>query len=135
MSRPSNLSYHPTALAALDEDDSPTPIAPLRSRIARAARPPLVPSDNPIDERLCEEIETLRRYVETAAYLLGQDAGIRYRYRTEIDNLRHVERMLGQIAPLVAAADRIEAADRVADPELKGRLQRKPLVPWCESKH
>lgn len=135
MSRPSNLSYHPTALAAQHDDDEPTPIAPLRSRIARPSRPPLVPSDNPVDKRLCEEIETLRRYVETSAYLLGQDAGIAYRYRTEIDNLRHVERMLGQIAPLVAAADRIEAADRVADPELKGRLQRKPLVPWCESKH
>ena len=135
MSRPSNLRYHPTAFGAQQDDDEPTPITPLRSRIARPARPPLVPSANPVDKRLCEEIETLRRYVETSAYLLGQDAGIRYRYRTEIDNLRHVEKMLGQISPLVAAADRVEAADRVADPELKARLQRKPLVPWCESKH
>ena len=133
MTRASNIAYHPAALDS--ETGEPKPIEPIRSRIARPTEAPLATTGHVADERLREEIETLRRYVETAAYLLGQDAAIRYRHATEFDNLRHVEKMLGQISPLIDAADRDAAIERIGDGELKARLKRKPLTPWFESKH
>ncbi|MGZ8337617.1 MAG: hypothetical protein ACXWU1_13235 [Allosphingosinicella sp.] len=133
MTRPANLSYLPNALPAGDAETGAA--EPLTSRVARPAQPIPARSGSLVDERLVEEIETLRRYLETANYLLGQDATLRYRYATELTNLRHVEKTLGQIAGVVAAADKDGAIDRLANAELKARLQRKPIAPLFESKH
>jgi hypothetical protein len=130
MSRPSNLSYLPNALPA-DEEEA----KPLRRSVVRRASPLPARSASLVDERLHEEIETLRRYLETAGYLLGQDAAVRYRFATELTNLKHVEKMLGQIGEIVAAADKDGAIDRLASAELKARMQRKPIAPLFESKH
>jgi hypothetical protein len=129
MTRPTNLSYFPNARPADEEDGASKP------SLARPAQPLPARSASLIDARLCEEIETLRRYLETAGYLLGQDAALRYRYGTELGNLRHVEKMLGHLARVVEAADKDGAIDRLPDAELKARLLRRPIAAWHESKH
>lgn len=129
MSRPSNLSYLPGTTPPEEAEGS----APKRSVLRASTAPER--SASVVDARLSEELETLRRYLETAGYLLGQDGGLRYRYATELSNLKHVEKVLGHVARVVQAADKEDAIDRISDGELKARLQRKPIVPWFESKH
>ena len=133
MTRPTNLSYLPTARPA-DEEEAQGADATKRS-LTRPLPPTPGRSDNLLDVRLSEEIDMLRRYLETAGYLLNQDAQMRYRYATELGNLKHVEKMLGHVARIVEAADKEGAIDRVADADMRARLRRRPITPWYESKH
>ena len=132
MRRSTSLNYQPGELAqAAEESNVLQPlVAPSRVAMPTPAR-----SDCLTEEWIRQEVETLGRYLETAAYLLSRDPQIRARYATELGNIRHVERMLVQLAPLLNAADKGQAVERIGDAALKGRLKRKPIVPLFESKH
>ena len=132
MRRTTNLDYQPTEFTPpAEEACNLEPLVPP----SRVAVPTPARSDSLTEEWIRQEVETLGRYLETAAYLLARDPQIRARYATELGNIRHVERMLVQIAPLLNAADKAEAAERIGDAALKARLKRKPIVPLFESKH
>ena len=132
MRRSTSLNYQPGELAqAAEESNVLQPlVAPSRVAMPTPAR-----SDCLTEEWIRQEVETLGRYLETAAYLLSRDPQVRARFATELGNIRHVERMLVQIAPVLNAADKAEAVERVGDAALKARLKRKPIVPLFESKH
>jgi hypothetical protein len=132
MSNSSNLSYVPAAFDMPgDEESNLEPLV----QPSRVALPTPTRSDCLTEEWLRQEVETLGRYLDTAAYLLAREPTVRSRFETELGNIRHVERMLVHIAPLINAADKAEAVDRITDPALKARLKRKPIVPLFESKH
>ena len=133
MRRSSSLNYRPSD--ASDSVGEGCNLEPLMPKPSTLALPTPARSDCLIEEWLRQEIETLGRYLETAAYLMGRDPQLRARFATELGNIRHVERMLVQVAPLINAADKAEEVERIGDAALKARLKRKPIVPLFESKH
>ncbi|MGQ0559181.1 MAG: hypothetical protein ACT4OE_06295 [Sphingosinicella sp.] len=144
MTRPNNLALHPTAFTAGDKPTaepvvsettgSVEPLSPRRA-VAKPAPPAPAPSTDLLDERLAEELATLRRYIESAHYLLGQDGAIRHRYAAELGNLDHVAKSLGELGLVIGAANKEDAVDRTRSQDLKARLQRKPLSAIFPSKH
>ncbi|WP_129794135.1 hypothetical protein [Sphingosinicella sp. CPCC 101087] len=132
MNPASNLSCVPVATETPGDEE--TNLEPL-VRPSRVALPTPARSECLTEEWLRQEVETLGRYLDTAAFLLAREPVVRSRFETELGNIRHVERMLVQIAPLINAADKAEAVERITDPALKARLKRKPIVPLFESKH
>ena len=131
MTRQTNLSYQPEFPAPAEEECNLQPLVP-PSRIAT----PTPPRSNSLTEEwIRQEVETLGRYLETAAFLLGREPMVRARFNAELDNIRHVERMLVQLAPVLNAADKEAAVERISDAALKARLKRKPIVPLFEAKH
>ena len=140
MRRLSNLDYEPEfRTPETSEPPSPDPASNLEplvpARPSAAAVPAPARSGCLTEEWIRQEVETLGRYLETAAYLLARDPQLRARFATELGNIRHVERMLVQLAPVLNAADKAEAVERIGDAALKARLKRKPIVPLFESKH
>lgn len=92
--------------------------------------PPPAPaqSGNPLDERLAEELEFLRRRIEALGGLLVGDPILVARHAAALQDIDLIGQTLGHLAKIVAAADKPAAADRVTLAELKSRLQRKPLL-------
>jgi len=131
--RRSSLGYQPSDLAASSGEECN--LEPLVQKPSPLAVPTPARSDCLTEEWLRQEVETLSRYLETATYLMGRDPQVRARFATELGNIRHVERILVQIAPVLNAADKTEEVDRIGDAALKARLKRKPIVPLFESKH
>ncbi len=116
-----NIAFHPTAFRAVVDAEPATgtgDVAP--------ARPPL--SNDQLDERLREELETLRRWVTMSATTLAQDPILRVRHGDTLGDLNRVARTLHDISLVVASSDRLQAVDHVTMPELKARLLRRPVT-------
>ncbi len=131
MRRASNILYHPAAAGT----DRPRDEEGKRAGLARSADPLPAASDCQVDVRLAEELETIRRYVEMAGRILATDATLCHRHPAMARDLQNAQKVLGQLAAIVAAADKDAAIDRIALPELKARMLRKPIRPMFESAH
>lgn len=92
--------------------------------------PPPAParSGDPLDERLAQELEFLRRRIEALGSALVGDPILVARHSAALQDIDLIGQTLGHLARLVAAADKPAAADRITLAELKSRLQRKPLL-------
>ena len=130
MRKISNLHYHPTALPAEQAE-------PLDGRptVIRTAAPLPSRSLSVIDERLSEEIETMKRWIDLTAASLGADPILRARHAGELQTLQMVSRTAAQLAAIIAAADKGDAIDRIPLPELRARMQRRPITAMFDSKH
>ncbi len=124
----SNIAYHPTALNAREEEEP-------SGRITRETGPIPMRSANPVDERLHEEFETLRRWIDLAASVLERDPILRQRHAGELKSLNQVSSTIGQLNRVIIASDKKDAIDRIEIHELKARLQRRSIEPLFESKH
>jgi hypothetical protein len=131
MRRASNILYHPAAAGM----DRPRNEEDKRVGLARSADPLPAASDCQVDVRLAEELETIRRYVEMASRILATDATVCHRHPAMARDLQNAQKVLGQLAAIVAAADKDAAIERIALPELKARMLRKPIRPMFESAH
>ena len=102
----------------------------------RAARPPLfkpppprpAPSDDPLDHRIAEELETIGRRLEMLGGALAADAALLHRHAAQLQSIDLIKQMLGHLAQVVATGDKEQAVALITLSELKARLQRKPLV-------
>lgn len=93
------------------------------------APPPRLPrSANPLDERLSEELEFLRRRIGALGGALASDPILVARHAAALQDVDLIAQTLGHLAAIVAAADKSAAADRVSLAELRARLKRKPLM-------
>jgi hypothetical protein len=91
--------------------------------------PPMLPrSGNPLDERLAEELEFLRRRISALGGALASDPMLVARNAAALQDIDLIAQTLGHLATIVAAADKSAAADRISLAELKARLKRKPLM-------
>jgi hypothetical protein len=133
MSRASNISYLPSAAAAAEIVSSSD--QPKRRLVFREGAKLPARSEEIVDERLGEELETFHRWIANIAGSLAVDPIIRNRYAFELKNLERVSSEIGQVGSIVAAADKAQAIERLTAPELKARLQRKAIAPMFEAKH
>ena len=100
----------------------------ISARSTRSKPPRLPRSANPLDERLSEELEFLRRRIGALGGALASDPILIARHAAALQDVDLIAQTLGHLAAIVAAADKSAAADRVSLAELRARLKRKPLM-------
>lgn len=84
-------------------------------------------SEDPLDQRIAEELALVGRQLEQLGGTLAADPILVSRHIASLQSIDLMKQVLGHLATLVAAADRKAALDRVTLTELKGRLTRRPL--------
>lgn len=85
---------------------------------------PLVASDDPIDQRLQDELANTRRLVEALGDELANDPILLMRYQHALQSIDLMAQILGHLACVVGSANRAEAIDRIGMASLKARLTR-----------
>jgi hypothetical protein len=116
------------------EGDGPVRAAPAdkpkRKSIRRNAPPvpaALIPSEDPLRQRLAEELEYARRMLDIMGDKLASDGAVVVRHGTAIQSVDIVGQMLGHIANVVRSSDPEGAVEMIGMAELKARLQRRSI--------
>lgn len=100
---------------------------PARAPIFRPAPPRPAPSTDPIEHRMAEEIECIRRHLDLLGDTLANDVVLVRRYATQLQSIDLINQQLGHLAAVVSAEDKAQAVERVSLEDLKARLKRRPL--------
>ena len=101
--------------------------APARASIFKPAPARPAPSSNPIEHRMAEEIECIRRHLDLLGSTLANDLVLVRRYTTQLQSIDLVNQLLGHLANVIAADNKALAIDQVGHQELRARLKRRPL--------
>jgi hypothetical protein len=94
----------------------------------KPAPPRPAPSDDPLDHRIAEELETIGRRLEMLGGALAADAVLLHRHAAQLQSIDLIKQMLGHLAQVVATGDKEQAVALITLGELRARLQRRPLV-------
>ena len=91
-------------------------------------QPAVHPSDAGIEaqlpERIAEEIAFVQRIVQSIGRDIAANPLIARRHAGSLQNCRRADKLLGELAQILMAEDKLRAAARTATPELKNRLLR-----------
>jgi hypothetical protein len=98
------------------------PSGPAHAEAEKAA--PLPPSNGILEQRIAEELALVERQLEYLMSVLLQEPAFRLRYASFQPAIEAMRRNVGEIGRIVGSADKDAAVDRLAGPELKGRLRR-----------
>ena len=89
-------------------------------------RPPdIPPSDDPLSQRLGDELDYARRLIEQMGDALSADPTIFARHVVTLQSVDVVGQMLGHIASVVRSSDPASMVERIGMGDLKARLQRR----------
>ena len=105
--------------------------APDRRSIRRDPPPTpaaLIPTDDPLQLRLAEELEYARRMLEVMGETLSADGLLVARHLTTLQSVDIVGQMLGHIANVIRSSDPPGAVGRIGMSDLKARLTRKSVL-------
>jgi hypothetical protein len=112
---------------------APSPFRPTpepRKSIRRDA-PPLpkavIPTDDPLQLRLAEELDYARRMLEQMGDVLSADQLVVGRHMMALQSVDIVGQILGHVANVVRSSDPAGAVERIGMCELKGRLTRSKI--------
>lgn len=86
--------------------------------------PPLEPTDNLIESRLAEEIHYAQRLLDLVGDRFICDPLILQRHETTMQSFDIIGQLLGHLAKVIGARDKMEAIDRIGMQELRARLKR-----------
>lgn len=89
--------------------------------------PALVQTDDPLDLRIAEELEYVRRLVEQLGDTLAADGLVVTRYGMSLQSVDLASQILGHLATVVRSSAPELAVQRIGMAELKARLLRGPL--------
>jgi len=109
------------------QERSSTARAPERRSIRRDApplSPALIPTDDPLQLRLAEELEYVRRMLDQMGDTLSADPMVVGRHMTSLQTVDIVGQILGHVANVTRSSDPSGAVDRIGMCELKARLTR-----------
>jgi len=109
------------------QERSSTARAPERRSIRRdpPPRPPaLIPTDDPLQLRLAEELEYARRMLDQMGDTLSADPMVVGRHMTSLQTVDIVGQILGHVANVTRSSDPNGAVERIGMCELKARLTR-----------
>ena len=104
--------------------------APERRSIRREAPPlplALIPTDDPLQLRLAEELEYVRRMLDQMGDTLSADPMVVGRHMTSLQTVDIVGQILGHVANVTRSSDPSGAVDRIGMCELKARLTRSKI--------
>ena len=103
---------------------------PKRKTIRRDAPPvpqALVPTEDPLRQRLAEELEYARRMLDVMGDNLASDGAVVIRHGTSLQSVDIVGQMIGHIANVIRSSDPEGAVELIGMSELKARLQRSSI--------
>ena len=98
--------------------------APKRSVYRAPEQLPLVPSTDPIAQRIEEELAHTRRMVESLGDELATDPILLMRYQHALQSIDLMAQTLGHLACVVGSQNKEEAIARIGMSSLKVRLER-----------
>jgi hypothetical protein len=105
---------------------------PPRRSIRRADAPPLdpalVPTDDPLRQRLAEELEYARRLLDVMGDQLASDPIVVGRHCATLQTVDIVGQMLGHIAAVTRSSVPERAVERIGMADLKARLTRRSIL-------
>jgi hypothetical protein len=85
-------------------------------------------SSNPLDLRISEELEMLRRRLDQLGGVLASEPILLHKHGTTLQSLDLMNQILGHLAKIVGSEDKTGAVEQVTLTDLAGRLKRRPLV-------
>jgi hypothetical protein len=85
------------------------------------------PSEDPLDLRLAEELEVIRRRLDQLADILASEPIMLHRYGPMLQSLDLTDQVLGHLARVIGSREKGLAVEQITLTELKGRLNRRPL--------
>ncbi len=98
-----------------------------RPTIFKPAPPRPTPSTDPLDHRIVEEIDCVRRHLELLGGVLANDPILLHRHNQQLQSIDLINQLLGHLTRVIAAEDKTLAVEQVSMQDLRSRLQRKPL--------
>ena len=98
-----------------------------RSLFREAATPLPGHSDDPLDQRMAEELEYVARQLEQLGGILAADPILLNRHAAQLQSIDLIKQVLGHLGRIASAADKAAAVEAISLQELKARLKRKPL--------
>ena len=104
--------------------------APKRRSIRRDPPPlprALVPTDDPLQLRLAEELDYARRTLDVMGDTLASDPNVVSRHMVALQSVDILGQLLGHIATVVRSSDPHGAVERIGMGELKARLTRRSI--------
>lgn len=90
--------------------------------------PALIPSDDPLQLRLAEELDYARRMLDRMGETLSSDPVVIARHLTGLQAVDIIGQILGHIASVVRSSDPRGAVERIGMADLKGRLKRQSIA-------
>ena len=112
------------------QERSSTARPPERRSIRRNPPPlpaALTPTDDPLQLRLAEELEYVRRMLDQMGDTLSADPMVVSRHMTSLQTVDIVGQILGHVANVTRSSDPGGAVDRIGMCELKARLTRSKI--------
>ena len=101
--------------------------APARPTVFKPAPPPPPRSEDPLDHRIAEELECIRRHLEHLGGTLVGDPVMLHRHSMQLQSIDQINQILGHLARVISAEDKRMAAGQVSLDALRARLERRPL--------
>lgn len=117
------------SMAKADLPPSTTPSSQLVKRpLFREppARPE--PSSDPIDYRIAEELETIRRRLDQIGDALVSDPILLHRHGTSLQGLDLTNQVLAHLAEVIKLADKAAGVEAVKMEDLRARLKRRSIA-------
>lgn len=97
----------------------------------RREPPPLalaqVPTDDPLQLRLAEELDYARRQLDLMGDALSADTAVVMRHMVTLQSIDIIEQILGHVAAVIRSSDPAGAVERIGMGELKARLTRSSI--------
>lgn len=100
-----------------------------RPRLFKPAPPRPDPSTDPLDLRIAEELECIRRHLDLLGGALVTEPILLHRHASQLQSIDRINQLLGHLARVVGSKQKDMAVDQVTLQDLRGRLKRKPLAP------
>jgi hypothetical protein len=121
-----NSARRPTLVKAVSGAPEHRSPAPARARTGNGAA--LLPSADILEQRIAEELALVERQLEYLMSVLLQEPAFRLRYSSFQSAIEAMRRNVGEIGRILGSEDKDAAVDRLAGPELKGRLRRTAII-------
>lgn len=91
-----------------------------------APAPPALSSD-PLDQRLAQEIDYVRRHLDLLGDVLSNEPILLHRHGRQLQAIDMIGQLLGHLGRVIAAEDRPAAVARITLEDLRARLARTSL--------
>jgi hypothetical protein len=98
-----------------------------RRSLFKPAPPKPELSSNAVDQRVAEELETIRRRLDQIGDALASDPILLNRHGVTLQGIDLTNQVLAHLAAVIASEDKKAAVEQVGMHDLKARLQRRPL--------
>lgn len=115
------------SMAKAELPPSTTPSAEPKRPLFREAPARPAASTDPVDYRIAEELETIRRRLDQIGDALISDPIMLHRHGTSLQGLDLTNQVLAHLAEVIKTADKAAGVEAVKMDDLRARLKRRAI--------